>query len=218
MEESPLDQRLLDLVLAAQNSPPNSRERRKILGQLFSTLRNSKQLVCPMQGQFQGFYNDIYEEALQRLFFYICRKVDNYNPARGSVLAWVNFLLKRRFFIEASREFMATVYRGMDARDVKIVNVDDLAQVLSSDIVPNSEGSLLKELKGYLQDDPDNSFQMAHVEGYPKVSFQWIATQRFDGYSWREIADTTGITTTTLSSFYQRSIKKFAPKIRQDLL
>ena len=218
MAESNLDKQLLELILTAQNSPPGSRKRNQMLSTLFSILRSSKKLTRPMRGQFQGFYNDIYEDAVQRLFIYICERVENYNPERASVLAWVNFLLGQRFFVEASREFMATVYTGMDARQVRKVSVEDLDKAIASDISNQSKPSLSEELKQYIQADPEKVFQLAHVDGYPQVTFQWIASQRLDGYTWRELSKRQGIPISTLSSFYQRCIKKFASKIKQDLL
>ncbi|NER82139.1 MAG: sigma-70 family RNA polymerase sigma factor [Leptolyngbya sp. SIO1D8] len=218
MTDSPLDKLLLELVQTAQNSPCPSRERTRALGALVKALRNSGKLSRPMRGQFQGFYNDIYEEALQRLFTYICERVDNYNPERANVLGWVNFLLVQRFFIEASREFIAPVYKGMDPKAVKKVSLEDLDRAIPSDISASSQTSLSNDLKRYIQEDPDQVFQATHIDSYPEVSFQWITLQRLDGYAWRELSDQQGIPVATLSSFYQRCLKKFAPTIRQDLL
>ncbi|MGF1523315.1 MAG: sigma-70 family RNA polymerase sigma factor [Leptolyngbyaceae cyanobacterium] len=213
-----LEQQLLELMQIAQNSPPDSRERIKALGELVRTLRHSKKLSRPLRGQFHGFYNDIYEDALQRLFTYICRKVDTYNPERASVLGWVNFLLNQRFFIEASRDFMTPVYKGMDARTIKKASVEDLDRAIPSDVGNQLKPSLSEDLKRYIQEDPGAIFQSTHVDGHPAVSFQWIALQRFDGYAWRELSDQSDIPVPTLSSFYRRCIQKFAPTIRRDLL
>lgn len=217
MSDPNLNQSLLELVQAAQAHPSKSRERRKILSQLLRKLRSSGQLTHPKRGQFQGFYNDIYEDALQRLFIYVCERIDNYNPARGSVLAWANFLLGQRFFIEASREFMATVYKGMDARMIKKITVEDLDRELPSDNESTLESSLSDDLKSYIHEDPRGVFQSTHVDNHIRVNFQWIALQRLDGYAWRELSEQTNVPVPTLSSFYRRCIQKFIPIIRQDL-
>ena len=218
MPDPNLNQLLLEQVQAAQNSPPNSRERRRVLGELIRTLRSSQQLTRPKRGQFRGFYSDIYEEALQRLFTYICERIDDYNPERANVLGWVNFLLGQRFFNEASREYMATVPKGIDARTIKKVSVAELDREIISNSDAQSNSSLSDDLRNYIQEDPERVFQSTHVEGHPEVSYQWIALQRFSGYAWRELSDQSNIPTPTLSSFYQRYTKKFAPNIRRDLL
>lgn len=225
MPNTPLDQKLLKIVQAAQNNPQNSQGRRRALGELVRVLRSSGKLTRPRRGQFKGFYNDIYEEALQRLFIHICEKIDAYNPERASVLSWVNFLLGQRFFIEASREFMATVYKGMDARTVKKVSVADLDREISSSrgaqtqpFLSDNVKDLSDNVKEYIQEDPDEVFQVTHVDGHPEASFQWIALQRLDGYAWREISGKLNIPIATLSSFYQRCIKRFASAIKRNLL
>jgi len=121
-----IDDRLLQLALVAQQAPPRTRQRQRTLVQLINALKQSRQLVRPRQGQFQGLYEDIYADALQRLFIHICERIEDYRPERGKVLQWVNFLLSRRFFIQACREITPTVPRGMDLTGVKLLTMEDL--------------------------------------------------------------------------------------------
>jgi hypothetical protein len=218
MTEPPLNQVLLELMLTAQRHMPGSRERQKALSQLFRQLKQPGVLARPRSNQFQGFYNDIYEEAVQRLFIYIHKNLDAYTAERGTVLAWVNFLFCQRFFIEASRDFMPTGYRGMNMRQVTIISVDDLDRTIVESRSQQSTDSSLHTLRSYLQEDPQGSFSDAHIEKHPEISFRWIALQRLDGYGWRELSEQSGISPTTLSSFYQRNFKKFLLRIKQDLL
>lgn len=217
MSDSNLDQSLHKLVQAAQSHPPNSWERREVLGQLIRELRNSGQLFRPKRGQFRGFYNDIYEDALQSLFTYVCERIDNYNPERASVLGWVNFLLSQRFFVEASREHVSTVQKHMDAQTIWKASVDDLDSKLLSSSESTSKPFLSDDLKSFIQEDPKGVFQSTYVEKHPEANFQWIVLRRLDGYTWHELAEETGISISTLSSFYQRCIRKFPPVIWEDL-
>lgn len=123
---SQLDDRLRQLAIAAQSQPQDSLTRQRALTELIVAMQRSGKLCRPRQGQFQMLYEEIYAEALQRLFFFICDRIDSYNPQRGEVVQWVNFLLSRRFFIEASRDFLPTVYRGMDAREVQHLTLESL--------------------------------------------------------------------------------------------
>lgn len=218
MRESPLDESLRHLVDAARSHPSGSRERRRALAQLISVLQRSKQLTRPHRGQFQGFYEDIYQEALQRLFTYVCDRIDDYNAERGRVLQWVNFLLSRRFFIEASREVLPTVPKGIDAKTVKRLSLEELDSNQPSELDTQLAPSLSEDLKRYIQEDPERLFQTTCVEKHPSASFQYIALRRLDGYSWKEISTELGVRIPTLSSFYQRCITRFAPQCKQDLL
>lgn len=65
----------------------------------------SGRLCHPQKSQFTAqFYEDIYDEARQELLLYICENIDKYDAQRGSVMAWVNVLLQRRFFKDAIRK------------------------------------------------------------------------------------------------------------------
>ncbi|NEP18606.1 MAG: sigma-70 family RNA polymerase sigma factor [Leptolyngbya sp. SIO4C1] len=216
MCESPLDEYLEQLAVMAQQQPSGSRERRKALAKLISVLQNSKQLTRPRRGQFQGFYEDIYREALQRLFTYMCDRIDDYNPERGKVLQWVNFLLSRRFFIEASREVLPTVPKGLDPKTVTRLSLDDLDTSPPSD--PQQAPALSDDLKYYIREDPDGTFQKTCIANQPHANFQYIALKRLEGYSWKDLSAELALGISTLSSFYQRCINRFAAKCRQDLL
>jgi hypothetical protein len=98
---STLDETLKKLAIAAQQYPPKSLERKKILQKLIKTLINSDKLAKPRRDNFKHLYTEIYTEAKQKLFEYICQKIDDYDPEKGEILQWVNHLLEKRFFTEA---------------------------------------------------------------------------------------------------------------------
>lgn len=77
-----LDKQLKLLALEAQRHPRKSPQRQRALARLLSAINQSGKLTRPYRGQFQGFYQDIYAEAQQRLFFYICERIDDYDPQR----------------------------------------------------------------------------------------------------------------------------------------
>lgn len=218
MSEISLDEQLQQLVETAQQHPPNSRARKKALAKLIRALQNSNQLTRPRQGQFQGFYEEIYREALQRLFTYVCDRIDDYSPERGRVLQWVNFLLGRRFFIEASREVLPVVPKGVDARAVTRLSIDDLDVSDPSELNFQLAPSLSEELKHYIREDPDDLFSKTYVGQQSDANFQYIALQRLEGYSWKELSAELNLGISTLSSFYQRCVIRFAPKCKQDLI
>lgn len=217
LEQPQLDNHLRQLALIAQKQPKGSTARQKALTDLIGTLMRSRKLCRPRQGQFRMLYEDIYAEALQRLFSFVCERIDDYSTQRGEVLQWVNFLLSRRFFIEASRDYLPVVYKGMDARSVKRLTLEQLDQSSPIDLNPQLIPSLSQEVKACLIEDPERLFQQAHVADNPAANFRYLALKRLDGYSWKDLSAEFGIPVPTLSSFYRRYLARFAPTLKNYL-
>jgi hypothetical protein len=209
-----LDQHLKQLAIAAQQQSPKSRERQRALARLIQALQRSKKLVRPRREQFPGLYEEIYAEALQRLFSHICDKINSYNPERGEVLQWANFLLSRQFFIEASRELLPTVYKGLDPKSIRPMTLEDLDRSSPAEVNPQLVPLPSQQVRECLEEDPDCLFQQAHIDRHPEANFQFLALQRLDGYSWDDLATELGLKIPTLSGFYQRCLTKFAPTFR----
>ncbi|MDB9496911.1 hypothetical protein PN441_11930 [Spirulina major CS-329] len=116
MEDAVLNPYLKQLAIAAQNAPPGSRQRRRSLADLIRTIQGSSQLSRPYQGQFVHLYEDIYAEATQQLFTYLCKNIESYRPEH-EVMQWVNFLLKRRFF------YSNVVFFTLPAKNLSLTTV-----------------------------------------------------------------------------------------------
>jgi hypothetical protein len=214
LEQPHLDDRLRQLAIAAQQCPSGSPAKRRALTELIIVMQRSGKLCRPRQGQFQMLYEEIYAEALQRLFSFICERINYYNPQRGEVLQWVNFLLSQRFFIEASRDFLPTVYKGMDARTVKHATLESLDRSNPYEINPQLIPSLSQEVKDCIEEDPEGLFTQAYVADYPAASFQYLALKRLEGYSWQDLSVELEVAVPTLSSFYQRCLTRFASRLK----
>ncbi len=206
-----------ELALSAKVNPAKRRAKQQALAKLISALQSSGKLVKPQLGQFQGFYEEIYAEALQRLFVHICKKIETYNPEKGEVLQWANFLLKRQFFIEASREFFPVLPKGVDPKSIKRLTLDDLDRENPTSVNPRQVPLLSQEVIQCLEEDPEGIFKSTYIKNYPAANFQSIAILRLSRYSWSEISQKLGPAIPTLSSFYQRCVTKFAPKIKEYL-
>ncbi len=213
-----LDDRLRPLAIAAQNHPKGSLARKLALTKLIKVMQESGKICRPRRDQFQGLYKDIYAVALQELFFFICDRIDAYNPQKGEVLQWANFLLNTRFFIKASREFLPITPRGIDARTVQHLTVESLDELNPHELNPQQTSLLSQQVKEFIQEDPDGLFRQNHVAGHPAASFQYIALKRLENYSWQELSIELNIPIPTLSSFYQRCLTRFAPVLRTYLL
>jgi len=199
-----LDEQLRQLALVAQQHPPLTPERQLALRKLINGILKSGRLCRPKSSQFSGAYQDIYDEALQELLLYICENIDKYNPERGSVMAWVNVLLERRFFKEA-------IPKILDKPNLTRMTLSDLDNLA----LPEETENLTDLLRECIELDPENLFKKEHVENYPAVSFQALMRRRILGKSWKDISAEFHLKTSTISSFYSRSLTKFSSKLQE---
>ncbi|MEH2042924.1 sigma-70 family RNA polymerase sigma factor [Nostoc sp.] len=202
-----LDEQLKDLAIAAQQYTHLTKEKRIALTRLINAIWQSGKLVRPYKGQFQLLYQDIYDEAVQNLFFYLCQdnNINKYNPERGEVMTWINMLLTKRFFPEAIP---------------KIIGKENEINLETSHMenIPSSQPmSLFEQVRECIETDPELIFCKEHIKGHPEANFQAIAKRRCSGISWKEISAEWGIGITSLHSFYQRCLEKFAVKFHEYL-
>lgn len=209
-----LDEQLKQLAVEAQRHPPHTPLRQQALARLIDAICQSRKLARPYQGQFYGLYEDIYAEAQQRLFLYLCEEIDRYNPEL-EVLQWANFLMKRRFFVEASREFMPAAPKGMNRSYVKRITLDALDKQEPMEMRSHTALSLSEAVIQCIQDDRDDLFKSTHILHKPAANFQYIALRFLGGYSWKEISAELDVKVVTLSSFYQRCLTKFASVLKE---
>lgn len=202
-----LDEHLKELAQQAQQHPQGTKERRIALTRLVNGIWRSRRLCHPYCGQFQSVYEDIYDEAVQSLFFYLCKdnNIKKYDPERASVMGWVNMLLTRRFFPEAIPKIVG---RG---NEIHLEN-SDLELLESSEPI-----SLFEQVRQCIEDDPDGIFRNAHIRGHPEANFRAIAIRRYSGVHWKDISAEWGIEIKSLNTFYQRYLKKFAIKFKDYL-
>lgn len=202
-----LDTQLKELALLAQQNPHATKGRRIALTQLVNAIWQSGKLCRPYSGQFQLLYEDIYDEAVQNLFFYVCQddNINNYDPERGEVITWVNMLLSKRFFPEAIPKSVGKK-NEIKLETSHMENLPSLPPI-----------SLGEQVRQCIEDDPEGIFIKEYIKGHPEANFQSIAIRRYSGVPWKDISAAWGIGITTLNNFYLRCVKKFAPKIREYL-
>lgn len=200
-----IDNQLRQFALEAQKHPVGADARKLALHHLLSTIAYSGLLSRPrIPHHLHGLYPEIYSESKQRLFSYMCEKIDNYNPEHGGVLQWANFLLRKRFVPEAIRELAKY-------RKTSIMSLDDLAY---QEAPMTDDGRILRDL---IEQDPDGLFHTTCIAKNPTVTFQFIALRVLAGYSWKEISTELDIPVPTLNSFYQRNLKKLKTYLQKYL-
>lgn len=198
-----LNERLEQLAILAQNHSPLSLERQIALTKLIREILQSGRFWYPPSG---GYSEDAYNEAKQNLLLYICQEIEKYNPERGSVMAWVNMLLARRFFRDA-------VTKVRDQHVVQSPTIFDLDKLA----LPEKAPLLSERIRELLEEDPEDLFKQEYIGNKPEANFQALAVRRCSGIAWQEISSELGIPVSTLSCFYQRCLRKFRFKIKEYL-
>ena len=205
--ENPLNH----LALEAQKYPPGSVPRRRFVSRLLIQLQKSGQLTRiypPYDHLSQDLREEVKAIAIQKLFIFIYEHIEKYDP-QYTFWQWITFLLKKRFFVQAFREVT-----GFN-EGVKRLNLEEI----NNNYLPDQVTPLTsEEVIQYIEEDPEGIFQLTYIEKQSNANFRRIALQRFRGYSWSEIESDLEISTSTLSSFYQRHLQKFAPKLREYLV
>jgi DNA-directed RNA polymerase specialized sigma24 family protein len=201
------NEQLKQLAVTAQQCSLLNRERQLALTNLVHEVLHSGQLCRPQSRQFAGVYQDIYDEAVQDLLLYICQNIDKYEPERGSVMAWVNVLLERRFF----RDAIPKVIGQQQTERVTLAELNNIAP-------PTKSPRLVDLIKECIELDRENLFSQECIEQKPDANFQMLVLQRIAGKSWQEIAAKLEINVSTLTSFYSRCLAKFADKLKADCI
>ncbi|NEQ83300.1 MAG: sigma-70 family RNA polymerase sigma factor [Moorea sp. SIO2I5] len=206
------DEKLRQLATEAQDYPPKTRMRQIALTKLVKAIRKSGQLCRPHRGKFIGFYEEIYDEACNRVFLYLCQNIDKYDPNKGEVLQWVNFLIRKRF-PDAVNSILGTLAIFPEDSSIKRVSIDELDQLKYHQNNP----LLSSELIAWIESDPDGIFQETYVTNHPEANFKFLALKRLEGYSWKDLESNLGISLKTLSGFHDRCLNKFSNQLKDYL-
>jgi hypothetical protein len=197
------DRQLNELAKEAQQYPVRSYERRRALTCLIEGIKQSGQVSHrPYKGQFSyppSMYQEFYNDALNTTFLEICQKIDKYKPDRD-VMAWCNFLLKKRFL-----DILA---------DYQKINneLEPLPQTLPG----LSDSEKIRHL--IVDENPGNMFTEECIQGNPKANFQFLAIARiWEDRTWQDISSKLKIPVSSLCEFYQRKLREFIPFFREYL-
>lgn len=192
-----IHEELQDLALEAQKYQLGTQERQLALTKLISKIYRSGELTRPYLGKISpSLYEEIYQEAMQKTLLWICQNIEKYDPQRGTVIGWISFFLHKRC-IDLINEYT-------QERVISVCSIE-------SDIVSEKENSSIQQIQKFIEEDPENLFQQEHIRNRPEVNFRNVAVAHLAGKSWSEISVIFNVSIPTLSSFYQRTLKKFIP-------
>lgn len=202
------DNRLKQMGMTAQKYPINSELRSYALTELVKGIKLSGLLCRPHVTKFSAnLYRTLYEEAIAETLAYVCLNIDLYDPNRGNgkFMTWVNFKLDKSLLKCYSDRQKYAKY--------ELHSFENLEQIQQ----PESNIDLRQILQEYLLHDPDNIFSTVHIRNRPDANFSAIAIAKFSGQSWEQISGAWEIPIPTLSSFYNRWCRRFAPLLKTEL-
>lgn len=197
--KSPLT--LDDWAQQAQDAPARSLQRQHALTQLVAELER-------YLGLHDRPLSDREAEAWQDTCLYLFQNIDRYDRDR-KVLHWMRTIFK---------------YRKLDRwrSQFKTDSIDALIEAkgwvrfekIQQDGDRKTEQMAAIE---HIRDDPENLYQTTYYRNDPDANFRQIALLRFEGYAWKEIAETLNYPLGGLSTFYQRCCQRFASRFRDYL-
>ncbi|MEL6580830.1 MAG: hypothetical protein AAFQ14_13855 [Cyanobacteria bacterium J06621_12] len=202
------DYYLKKMGLAAQNFPANSELRTYALTELIRAIKFSGRLCKPHRKKFSAeLYRNLYEEAVTETLCYVCLNIDSYDPERGNkkFMNWVNFKL--------DKSLLKCYEKYNSYARFEIPSSQNLEQIVQ----PEKNSDLTQKLREYLLSNPNEIFTKPHIRNRPDANFSRVALEKFSGQSWEEISQQLDIPVPTLSSFYNRWCRRFAPLLNTEL-
>lgn len=204
--EDSLNECLIKIVSEACLYPAKSVVRQEKLTQIVQLVEES--------GKLWKENTPFYEEAKQETWLYFCLNPKKYNPARASVITWLNNHLKwrlkefrRRNAKEAAKTIVSAISgNGVLRSEQSICLLDNLPA--SPDIPP-----ILEEVLKWAETDPNGELRGTHIRDRPNVTCQILILRRLPPSThWGAIAEEFNLPISTVISFYHC---KVLPRLRE---
>ncbi|MGK7943656.1 MAG: hypothetical protein AB4058_04225 [Microcystaceae cyanobacterium] len=204
-------QQISKLVEQIQSSEGESSQKKQLINQMLYLIQNYGQLSyyrSLIPHYLEGSYEEIYGEAQQRLFCWITKNIDHYDSNLGKFTTWINNKL-RYIMLDVIGEFQHNTLN-----QVPIFSVEDLEN--SREVAQEDSDDLLlsEQVISIIKEDPEGTFKKTYPAKQPQANFQFLCLKRYEGYQWKELSKMLDLPVPSLSNFYQRRLRQFAPIIQ----
>lgn len=209
--EDSLERQLLELTLEARSHPSESVSRQQRLTRLIILIEQSGRLTRLRkyaQSYPASMFTDLYNEAKQKAWMYICNNPELYRPEKP-VLAWVNSNFKYKFL---------DILNEQKLRRTCCYDPFVLEKLDSKVDLEDFETTDYYNLRLFLETDPEQKLAAYWVRNHPDITFQFLAISRhIKGETWIDLSTQNDISFRTLSSFFQRTLRKLLPYFKRYL-
>lgn len=207
---------LLDLINRARQHQEGSSEYRKLLNLIFFRIQNSCRLYRAediLSGKSQAEYEEIYGEALQRVFVELNRKlIRDYDETRGRVMTRVNNLIRWRVLDIVDPPVRLPVAPPPPDGDDPFVNVPAGGSTPGEDV----EVRMLYECLHQKIEENRSNLRSIYMRCHPDVNayrvLRYILPLDFDPRTLREFAEESGIEFKPVQRFYRERCR---PHVQQ---
>ena len=204
-----LDERLCQLAANACQYPRGSLERQRQLTQLVMLAQHSGKL-------WRGGTADLddYEEALQETWLYICHNIETYEPARASVITWINSRLQWKLR-HVTEKAIIERNRRMQPMPNADGEIHDPIDTLAAPEPTAAASPVVREIRRWVQRERATLLKI-HVRDRPDINCQILILYRLPpAKTWEQLSQAFGgVAIQTLCNFYNRECK---PRLRNFL-
>ena len=139
------------------------------------------------------------------------KNLDRYDPAKASVMTWINGILNYRFQ-DALRKYRSRY------DSISLDNPGEMASAAIAQLSEPEPETMGSKLRRFIETDPDGHLAVTHLRNNPSASLQKILLMRLDGFKWQEIADRLNVAShATINNFHDNQSRKLKDYFRKYL-
>jgi DNA-directed RNA polymerase specialized sigma24 family protein len=197
-----LDEQLRQLTAETCKHSPTSVERRQGFTQIIRLIQKSGKLWHESTLD----YEDAWQNTMTFLYLNLCEATTaaQYDPARASIITWLNVYLKGR---------LKDYYRKQQQRQYRYISIDiplfENINLIDTLEAPADIPPMLEEVRHWAQTDATGELANTHIRGRPDITCQLLILSRLPPETqWQELARELGVPLSTLNNFYERKCRK----------
>jgi hypothetical protein len=207
-DDRPLNDQLVSLIETALDSAPRSYKRRRALNCLVILMQKSGRL---WRGGGSVEAGDL-AEAESRTWLYFCQNLAKYDASQSSVIHWYNTTLGYRL-LDIYRERTRHIRIFMPP----ILDEDGQPMFAHDPAAPPECPDILAHIHQWLEGNRA-AFEAIHMQNRLHIHCYCLLQARLPDQDipWRDLADTFGVSISSLSGFYQNKCWPLLENFGQD--